>query len=248
VPVPKIAPDHLERLEVSGLSYQHPESGRGITNISLSLVRGSLTVVTGRVGAGKTTLLQTLLGLLPMQQGKIIWNSIPVDNPATFFIPPHSAYTPQTPRLFSDTLRENILLGLHEEHVDLPHAIHTAVLDRDIAGFESGLETVIGARGIKLSGGQAQRTAAARMLARDAELLVFDDLSSALDVETEQTLWERLFATHNCTYLVVSHRKAVLQRADHIIILKDGHIEDEGKLAELLERCEEMRQLWHKER
>ncbi|MGH2479657.1 MAG: ATP-binding cassette domain-containing protein, partial [Ktedonobacteraceae bacterium] len=197
-PVCKTAQDRLERLEVSGLSYQHPEAGHGIENISLSLARGSLTVVTGRVSAGKTTLLQTLLGLLPMQQGRIVWNGAPVDDPATFFVPPRSAYTAQIPRLFSDTLKENILLGLREEQVDLPRAIHTAVLDRDVAGFESGLETVIGTRGVKLSGGQAQRAAAARMLAREAELLVFDDLSSALDVETEQTLWERLFACRDC--------------------------------------------------
>src|SRR6266581_5558248 len=84
------------------------------------------------------------------------------------------------------------------------------------------LETMIGTRGVKLSGGQAQRTAAARMLVRDAELLVFDDISSALDVETEHTLWTRLFTTGERTCLVVSHRRTVLQRADHIIILKDG--------------------------
>jgi ATP-binding cassette subfamily B protein len=82
------------------------------------------------------------------------------------------------------------------------------------------------------------------MLVREAELLVFDDLSSALDVETEQTLWERLFTTRNCTYLVVSHRKAVLQRADHIVVLKDGRIEDEGRLEDLLGRCEEMQSLF----
>ena len=113
-----------------------------------------------------------------------------------------------------------------------------------MAVLEHGLDTIIGARGVKLSGGQAQRTAAARMLVRDAELLVFDDLSSALDVETEQLLWERLFAVEQRTCLVVSHRRAVLQRANSIIVLKDGKVEAVGNLAMLLETCEEMKRLW----
>ena len=243
-PASRTAQDRLERLEVRALSYHHVASGRGIEQINLSLARGTLTVITGRVGAGKTTLLRTLLGLLPGEQGIITWNGVIVDDPASFFVPPRSAYTAQIPRLFSETLKENILLGLPEEQAQLERAIHTAVLERDIAGFEKGLETVIGTRGVKLSGGQAQRTAAARMLVREAELLVFDDLSSALDVETEQMLWKRLFTTRNGTYLVVSHRKAVLQRADHIIVLKDGRIEDEGRLEDLLERCKEMQGLF----
>lgn len=233
----------LDTLSVSDLSFTHPNTTTGIHEISFQLKRGSFCVITGRVGAGKTTLLRVLLGLLSRQSGQLVWNGEPVSAPDTFFVPPRCAYVPQVPHLFSETLRNNILLGLPEPRVDLPGAIYTAALDRAVPRFEHGLETLVGARGTRLSGGQIQRTAAARMFVRDPELYVIDDVSSALDVETEQQLWERIFARSQGTYLVVSHRRAVLERADQIIVLQNGRIVGQGTLAELLASCAEMQQI-----
>jgi ATP-binding cassette subfamily B protein len=272
----------LQALQVKGLTVRHTDGNgtdkpAGIEDVSFELARGTLTVVVGRIGAGKSTLLRALLGLLPLDGGEMRWNGQAVDDPATFFQPPRAGYTPQVPGLLSATLRENVLLDWPATEQELDRAVHTAVLERDVAAFPEGVDTLIGGRGRRLSGGQAQRTALARMLVRRPELLVMDDVSSALDVETEQVLWQRLLDRRGAilarptdggrrdapvstayaldgrdnraptgytpTCLVVSHRRAVLERADQILVLAEGRIVDRGTLEELLRRCPEMRRL-----
>jgi ATP-binding cassette subfamily B protein len=233
----------FETLKVRGLTHRFPDGEEGLENVDLDVERGSFTVITGKIGSGKSTLVRALLGLVPAT-GEIYWNEELVDDPASFFVPPRSAYTAQVPRLFSESLADNIALGQRATRERLREAVQLAVLDPDLERMEHGLETMVGARGVKLSGGQVQRSAAARMLATEAELLVFDDLSSALDLHTEAELWRRLFEKREATCLVVSHRKAALARADQILLMDRGRLIDQGPLPDLLNRSPLMRELW----
>lgn len=244
--------DRLDVLEARGLTVRHDESGRGVHDVDLRVRRGSFTVVTGAVGAGKTTFVRALLGLLPTDGGTVWWNGQQVEDPGTFLVPGRVAYAGQVPRLFSESLRENLLLGWPVGSAELEHALGLAAFEDDLAEMPEGLDTTVGPRGVRLSGGQVQRATAARALVRSPDLLVVDDLSSALDVVTEQLLWDRIADAAKEdrgpeTLLVVSHRRAALERADQIVVLDRGRVAGTGSLSDLLDDCPEMRRLWSEE-
>lgn len=245
IPVIKSKEGHeqFKTLEVKDLSYKY-NGNSGIENISFSIEKGEFVVVTGRVGAGKTTLLKTILGLLPRNSGEIYINSDVLKSTEGVLNPPLAAYTAQDPNLFSDTIQNNILLGLKDEEKNVEEAIYSAVLEGDMKILKDGMNSLVGSKGVKLSGGQKQRVAVARMFVRKADLYMFDDISSALDVETESKLWERMMEKEHITELVVSNKHIALKRADKIIVIKNGRIEAIGTLEELLDSNEEMRLIW----
>lgn len=215
-PLPVPERRRLESLEVRDLTATFGGHA-GVSGVDLTLRRGTLTVVSGPVGAGKTTLVRALLGLVP-STGMVGWNGEPIDDLAAFMVPPQAAFLPQVPALFSDTVRENIRLGLLVPDETVDAVIDAAALGADVAEMPQGLETLVGARGVRLSGGQRQRLAAARAMIRQPELLVIDDLSSAVDVQTEMELWDRL-REQGGTIVAVSNRPLALRRADQILEL-----------------------------
>jgi ATP-binding cassette, subfamily B, bacterial len=218
------APDGpLRSLEVRGLTARHAGSSAGVAGVELSVRPGALTVVTGPVGSGKSTLVRAVLGLIPLEAGCVSWNGSPVADPGGFLVPPRAAYAGQVARLFSATLEENLRLGWPAGEEELWAALRMAQLDEDVAAMPLGLATMVGPRGSRLSGGQLQRAAIARALVRRPQLLVLDDVSSALDQRTEERLW-RALADSGVTCLAASHRPAALAHADHIVVLEHGRV------------------------
>lgn len=213
----------LERLEVVDLETRYP-SGAGIGPVNFTIERGTFTVVTGPIGSGKSTLLRAVLGLAhdAVTGGEIHWNGEVLRDRAAFLVPPNAAFLPQVPQLISDSLADNITLGPLDEDA-LVRALELAAVGEDVDEMTEGHATLIGPRGLRLSGGQRQRVATARALVRMPELVVLDDLSSALDVETELQLWSNLAAA-GMTVLAVSHRAVAFARADQVLHLDAGRL------------------------
>ena len=185
-------------------------------------------IVTGAIASGKSTLLRVLAGLCPPTAGAIEWNDEAVGDPSMFLRPPNCAYVAQAPRLVSGSVLENVAL---DHDVDVAAALRLAELDRDI-DRSGGHDALVGHRGLRLSGGQVQRLATARASAGASELLVLDDLSSALDVVTERQLWQNLRAGGQ-TVVATSYKRAALELADQIVVLHDGRVTATGTLSEL---------------
>ena len=231
---PRPAAPHLQVRNFSVARNGEPV----VRSVDLDLPAGSFTVVTGRIGSGKSTLLRGLLGLEQEVTGSVIWGGVAIGDLAAAMVPPRCAYVAQVPKLFSASLLDNLTLGRATTDDELHLALHLAALDGDVEEMPEGLTTPVGPRGVRLSGGQLQRAAAARALAADSALLVLDDLSSALDAATEQRLWQRLRENREAagaprTLLVVSHRAAALAQADQIVHLDGGRIVAAGTPHEL---------------
>jgi ATP-binding cassette, subfamily B, bacterial len=231
-PAPDAAPRHpLRELELAGFGAVHEDGTVGVHGVDVTVRRGELVLVLGQVGSGKSSLLRALAGIVH-HSGTLSWNGQPVDTPEVFLRPNQVAYVAQLPRVLSGTVSDNVRLG-HE--VDAASAVSTAQLDHDLAATGGGLGLVIGHKGVRLSGGQLQRLALARALAPRTELLIADDISSALDVTTELDLW-RALREHGVTVVGSTSKRAALAQADHVVVLQAGTAVAQGPWRDLADR------------
>ncbi|RUL92910.1 ABC transporter ATP-binding protein [Verrucosispora sp. FIM060022] len=228
-PAPPQAPrTPLRRLELTDFGVRHTDGTVAVRDVNLTVERGQLVLIVGPVGSGKSSLLRALAGIAP-HIGQLTWNDDPVTEPELFLRPNQVGYVGQLPRVLSGTVADNITLG---HPVDARHAVATAQLEHDLAATGSGLGLLIGHKGTRLSGGQLQRLALARALAPRTELLVADDVSSALDVTTELALWQAL-REHGVTVVGSTSKRAALVRADHVVVLTDGVVAAQGPWCDL---------------
>ena len=221
------AVDPLRELELRRFSAVHDDGTLGVHEVDLVVRRGELVLLLGQIGSGKSSLLKALAGLVGYS-GELRWNADEIQDPQTFLRPGRIAYVAQVPRVLSGTFAENIGLD-HARDVD--DAVRDARLGRDVAEA-GGIDSLVGHRGVRLSGGQVQRLALARALAANAEILVADDVSSALDATTEVELWDSLRG-RGSTVIGSTTKRSALARADRVMVLVDGRVVAAGPWAHL---------------
>jgi ATP-binding cassette subfamily B protein len=220
----------LRQLRLDGLAAVHDDGTVGVRGVDLTVRAGELVLLAGRVGSGKSSLLGALAGLLD-HEGSLRWNDAEVSDPQTFLRPGQVCFVAQVPRVLSGSFADNVRLDHDHPAERLGAAFDDARLHADLLDA-GGSAALVGHRGVRLSGGQVQRLALARALATGADLLVADDVSSALDARTEVELWEAL-RRRGTTVVGSSSKRSALLRADRVVVLEDGRVAASGPWREL---------------
>ena len=239
-----------KNIEFKDVSFTYPQTGIEVFNLfNLKIDKGKTLGIVGKVGSGKTTLLDLICRVYDPNKGSISYDkkdikSFKINNLRELF-----SYVPQNNFLFSESIFKNIQFGNpNATESQVKKAAKLSEIDSEIAKFENGYQTILGERGVTLSGGQVQRVSIARSFVKDSALYLFDDCFSSLDTDTEERLIRNLKNNFkNKSVIIVSHRVSCVKHADKIIVLENGKIIQEGIHKNLIEIDGYYKELFNKQ-
>ena len=234
------------KIQFKKVCFGYSEYRKILNEISFIVEPGTTTAIVGTSGAGKSTIARLLFRLYDLDSGSVLIDGQNISDVQQASLRAILGIVSQETALFNDTLKSNLIYGnQHCTHDELLDAIHAAQLDTLVAKLPDGLETQVGERGLKLSGGEKQRVAIARMLLKKPKIYIFDEATSSLDMKTEKDLQTCLKQiSTNTTTLIIAHRLSTVTHADNILVLDNGTIIEQGTHDELLYQKGIYAQLW----
>ena len=222
-------------INIEHIQFAYGDKEPVLNNVNLNIKAGEKIALVGASGGGKSTLVQVLLGMYPHQKGMIYFDDVPVTEIGLDIVRDNVATVLQHPAMFNETVRNNITLGINSDDKHIWEALHIAQLDTTIRKLPEQLDTLIGHDGVRLSGGQLQRLAIARMLLSSPKVVILDEATSALDTRTEKKLHSALNeALKDKTTIIIAHRLSAVKQADRVYVFEDGHIIEQGSHNELI--------------
>ncbi len=228
---------HTVALRVENIYFSYGEELNVLDGVSLNIAAGEKVALVGASGGGKSTLVQIILGLYPADSGELYFDDINVKQIGLDIVRENVATVLQHPAMFNDTVRENLCLGRQHDDEVIWQALAIAQLRDVIEKMPEGLETIVGRSGVRISGGQRQRLAIARMILADPKVVILDEATSSLDTETEARLHEAMHEfLQQRTTLIIAHRLSAVKQADRVLVFDAGKIIDEGHHEELIDR------------
>jgi len=224
-------------IKFQNVNFRYKKTGIKVFNsFNLKITKGEKLGIIGNVGSGKTTLLDLISRIYDPDKGEITFDNNNIKDYKTEDIRGKVSYVPQNNFLFSDSIEKNIGFGnINANHDKVIDAAKKSEIHDEITKFKNGYQTILGERGVTLSGGQIQRVSISRSFLKDASIFLFDDCFSSLDSDTEEKIISNLNKYfNNKTLVIVSHRLSCLKYSDRIIVLKEGKIIQEGNHLELI--------------